>query len=312
MGLKEECIDMIKLILDDLKEFDGVPEDADYMCYEFEENSGVFVCPDNEDMILDSFCEECEDCLKKDCCKKEYVHTDLNICVMDLVGCLNNGCFSIVFNKKSESKGIFTINNRRQLFDFVMVIKHEVEAHRNRYADYAKKIFELKKYAQEFLNQMQEDYPVFKKVGKSLPIIYESDNYKNGDGEYEWNIGGHFMVKDGIPLIYIYECWRDIDVLKIAVRHEILHYLLFRVNGNYTDDSGFFHYFCDKYDANAYMEMSEAQQKLYNSLTAYPQLVNYVMEGETLKITYEYEHKDVEEIVKDIPWINEPISSVVS
>ena len=60
------------------------------------------------------------------------------------------------------------------------------------------------------------------------------------------------------------------------------------------------------------MEMSEAQQKLYNSLTAYPQLVNYVMEGETLKITYEYEHKDVEEIVKDIQWINEPISSVVS
>lgn len=50
MGLKEECIDMIKLILDDLKEFDGVPEDADYMCYEFEENSGVFVCPDNEDI----------------------------------------------------------------------------------------------------------------------------------------------------------------------------------------------------------------------------------------------------------------------
>lgn len=312
MGLKEECIDMIKLILDDLKEFDDVPEDADYMQYEFEENSGVFICPDNEDMILDSFCEECDECPKKDRCKKEYVHTDLNICIMDLVGCLNNGCFSIVFNKKAESKSIFAINNRKQLIDFVMVIKHEVEAHRNRYSDYAKKIFELKQYAQEFLSQVQEDYPVFKKVGKSLPIIYESDNYKNDDGKYEWNIGGYFMIKDDIPLIYIYECWRDIDILKMAVRHEILYYLLFRVSGNYTDDSGVFHYFCDKYDANAYVEMPEAQQKIYNDFTACPQMVNYVLEVEILKISYDYKHKNGEEIAKSIPWIDEPIDNVAS
>ena len=114
--------------------------------------------------------------------------------------------------------------------------------------------------------QVQKDYPVFESIKiDDLPIVF-SDFAKEENGTYKYNTGGDFDVVDIQLIIHVYDCWRDIEELKRTTRHEIFHYLLFRIGVNNSDDSGIFHYFCDKYDAHAYKEMSKAEQEIYNGL----------------------------------------------
>lgn len=261
MSLKQECIDMFKLI------FKGL---SDYEDYEVEEDTGVFLCP--KENYIDSellLCEYYDECSFKDACHKEYVEVDLSVFVPWWAGDEDGGTIYINFNKKPEKEQyrhtIHYINNHKQLIELMYEFKQRVEEARNAYAEYAKKIIELRKYSESFLLQVQKDYPVFNDIKADLPIVF-ADFDKDENGEYKYNTNGDFYIKDVQLIIHIYDCWRTIDELKTTVRHEILHYILFRLAVNNSDDGGLFHYFCDKYDAYAYKNMSDEEQDLYNNL----------------------------------------------
>lgn len=261
MSLKQECIDMFHLI------FKGLPE---YDDFEIEEDIGVFLCPNENYKATDDLYYECyEKCSMKGNCSKEFVKVDLSVFVSWWTGDEDGGSIYINFNKKplkeQYKKTIHYINNREQLIELMYELKQRAEDMRNSYAEYANKIIELRNYGQEFFMQLQKDYSVFACIKTELPIVF-ADFSKDEDGNYEYDTGGDFKVVGIQLIINVYDCWRDIETLKITIRHEILHYVLFCISVNHSDDSGFFHYFCNKYDAHAYKEMPKEQQELYDAL----------------------------------------------
>lgn len=261
MSLKQECIDMFHLI------FSGLPE---YDDFEIEEDAGVFLCPNENYKPTDDLYYECyEKCSMKENCSKEMVKVDLSVFVSWWAGDEDGGSIYINFNQKpikeQYKQSIYYINNRKQLIELMSQLKQRAEDMKNSYAEYAKKIIELRKYGQEFLTQLKTEYPVFSDIKADLPIVF-SDFSKDENGNYEYDIGGDFKVVDAQMIIHIYDCWRDVEKLKQAVRHEILHYVLFRIGINHSDDSAYFHYFCNRYDGHAYVEMPKEQQELYYAL----------------------------------------------
>lgn len=261
MSLKQECIDMFELI------FKRLP---DYEDYQIEENDIVYLCPDNKYKDVETLLYDCyEDCPMKDSCDKEFVRIDLSVFVPWWAGDEDGGCIYINFKKKplkvQYRNTIHYINSRKQLIELMYEVKQRVDETKNAYAEYAEKVIELREYGQEFLLQVQNDYPVFKDIKCDLPIIF-SDFAKDKNGHNKYDTGGDFIVQDAQMNIRVYDCWRDLDELKMTVRHEVLHYLLFRIGVNNGDTGGIFHYFCNKYDAHAYKEMSEDEQEIYKML----------------------------------------------
>lgn len=262
MSLKQECIDMFRLIMD------GMNECKDY---QIEEPSSVYLCPKEDYKDIDTLMIDCyEECSMKDNCKKEFVKVDISVFIPSWAGDEDGGTIYICFNQKpikeQYKNTIHYINNRKQLLDLMIQIKNRAESTRNAYAEYAEKIIELREYGKVFLEQLKADYPVFADIKVELPIVF-ADFEKDENGKYVYDTGGNFEFVDDVQLIiHIFDCWRDIESLKRTIRHEILHYVLFRIAVNYADDGGIFHYFCDKYDAHAYKEMSEKEQRLYNEM----------------------------------------------
>lgn len=170
-------------------------------------------------------------------------------------------------------------------------MKQRVDEIKNAYAEYAEKIIELRKYGEKFLLQVQKDYPVFRTIETDLPIVL-SDFKKNENGKYKYDTGGDFCVNDIQLIVHIYDCWRDLDELKTTVRHEIIHYILFRIGVNNSDTGAIFHYFCNKYDAHAYKEMPDEEQDLYNSLMEYSSKeISDMLEKIKRKIVIGYENR---------------------
>lgn len=261
MSLKQECIDMFRLIMDGMNECED---------YQIEEPSGVFLCPKEDYKDIDTLIIGCEKCLVKNNCSKELVKVDLSIFVPSWAGEEDGGGIYICFNQKPVKEQykntIHYINNRRQLLDFMIQIKNRAESTRNAYAEYAEKIIELREYGKVFLEQLKTDYSVFADIKAELPIVF-ADFQKDESGKYVYDIGGNFEVVNDVQIIiHVFDCWRDIESLKMTLRHEILHYLLFIVSVNNLDDGGIFHYFCDKYNAHAYKEMPKKEREIYNAM----------------------------------------------
>ena len=263
MSLKQECIDMFTLI------FKGLSDCEDY---QIEETSSVFLCPKENYKDVDTLVFDCyKECPMKDNCNKELVKVDLSIFIPHWAGDEDGGSIYINFNQKpvkEEYKNtIRYINNRKQLIELMYEMKQRVDETKNSYAEYAEKIIELRKYGHEFLLQLQADYPVFADIKPKLPIVF-ADFAKDESGKYIYDTGGNFEIVDDVQIIiHIFDCWRDIETLKTTIRHEILHYVLFRIGVNYSDDGGIFHYFCDKYDAHAYKDMTEQEQEIYEVIS---------------------------------------------
>lgn len=289
MSLKQECIDMLQLILS---------TSPDYEDYQIEENSAVFLCPKENYKDVDTLVFDCyEECPMKDNCNKELVKVDLSVFVPHWAGDEDGGTIYINFNQKPVKEQykntIRYINNRKQLFDFMCEIKKRADESRNAYAEYAEKIIELREYGEEFLTQLQADYPVFADIKAELPIVFAEFD-KDESGKYVYDTGGNFEIVNDVQLIiHIFDCWRDIESLKTTVRHEILHYVLFRIGVNNSDDGGIFHYFCNRYDAHAYKEMPEKEQELYDAmLKATNEEVCKALENIKRKISLGYAEKE--------------------
>lgn len=259
VSLKQACIDMFRLIMDDENEYED---------YQIEEPSGVFLCPKEEYKDTDTLIIECEECPAKNDCSKELVKVDLSIFVPLWAGDEDGGAIYICFNqrpvKEQYKKTIHYINNRRQLLDLMIQIKNRADSTRNAYAEYAEKIIELREYGKIFLEQLKADYPVFADIKAELPIVF-ADFQKDKNGKYVYDAGGDFEVVNDVQIIiHIYDCWRDIESLKMTLRHEVLHYMLFMISVDNSDDGGIFHYFCAQYNAHAYKEMTEKEQEIYD------------------------------------------------
>lgn len=289
MSLKQECIDMFAVIFQALE---------DYEDYQIEENVRVFLCPKENYKDTEYLAFDCCECNKNDGnCDKEFVNVDLSVFVPYWAGDEDGGTLYINFNKKPVKKEykntIHYINNRKQLIKFMFEVKQRVDDMRNTYAEYAEKVIELRNYGQEFLMQVHTDYPVFKDIKVELPIVF-ADVQKDDSGNCKYEVGGDFSVANDIQLIiHVYDCWRDIETLKTTVRHEILHYLLFRIGVNNSDEGALFHYFCNKYDAHAYKEMSDSEQKLYMKLMKQSSLdVSNILEDIKRNIILAYVEKE--------------------
>lgn len=235
MTLKEEFIDIVKLLIEPLEHV------------EINFNCKVNVCKNTDELKLDELCDDCE---SKSCnCCSQYI-VDV---VIDDLNYGNN--WYINFNKKEGKEYITCLNNRKQMFRFLSSFKYELDYFNNFDLEFANNCDELLKYANEFFKELINKY-FSHLTPEILPIkfykgIKSDEDYLNKTltmGE----IKSH--LKQNIINIYSITT-NSIDEIKQYIRHEIIHYCLSMSNYTFGDDTAIFHAFCKRYDAHAYVEM---------------------------------------------------------
>lgn len=242
--------------------------------YTIEQDFTMIICDvSGKDVTYDG-CLDCEHCNDSINCKhRAYKKVDIYL----WSGC--DECRSYVFNSKMKkaiySNSIRCINNRKQLISEMSMLKKQFDYYRDAYAEYAQRLEEYKKYITEFVDLITDDFSAFSKINKDMiPVVFCS-NYRN---DHDWNnketwVSGDFNTNGLQTIIHIYSSWdNDMEDVKIRIRHEIIHYLVWCINPYgrwHKDDSGVFYYFCNLYDAGAYKKMDEVNLKVYEELKKY-------------------------------------------
>lgn len=254
MSLKQEFIDMVRLIAEPLE------ADFDYLCYSLEVDTMVDVCElDGTDVTY----TECYDCEKQqDCTSRKCVTVDVAFSDYDEFNRL------YVFNKKPPvDKGIRAIWNRKQMMAEIFDLKKELERFKDYDAKFSLHYDELLQYAKEFGEELKNEYFFFSVINTNiLPIVFHKDSIKKDTGEYDFSSGGNFRTHGNQSIINVYYGDGEMDKIKRNIRHELLHYFLGMSGLKHSDDDAIFHFLCEKYDANAYKEMGETEQTLYDDL----------------------------------------------
>lgn len=276
MSLKQECIDMIKLITEPLKK-------DDYNLYEIEIDSTRDICESTGEDVTYSDCYGCEN-YGKNCLYKKHVKVDVSFC--------DYGDFekNYVFSKKNlENKGICYIRNRKQLMDEMLKLKKEVEQYKDWYADFGEKYSDYLEYAKEFGEKLKKEFCFFETVNTDiLPIVFHTGFAKDDEGNTNYTKRGDLYICGNQNVINTYYCMDDVEETKRNIRHELIHYFLYMSDMKYKDDVAVFHYLCGLYDAHAYKEMGENEQALYNKLMdALPELENKCKELDTKEDTFD-------------------------
>ena len=261
MGLKQECMDMIRLITDPLVEKDDLYE------YEINEDSCIGFCLEIREDEYSCFCCDCEQ--YKQCNRNKMVHikTDIELMSPVLADEIN---WYFVFGKKEEyaelQGKIHYINTHEELVSTMKEYKKKIEEFKDGYADFGKRYSDFMEYAKEFAEQIKAEHDFFKIINSEiLPIVMHWD-YRN---DHEWGektfTAGDFLTHGKQSVMNIYcSMGADIEDIKQRIRHEILHYCLFMAGLKNGDEEAIFHYLCGLYDAHAYKEMTEGEQDLYN------------------------------------------------
>ena len=113
--------------------------------------------------------------------------------------------------------------------------------------------FDLKRWGRVFEN-IQEDIPV---------------RFHRGWSNESHYIKGDFDSHKTDIAINIYHCnLVDIEELKATIRHEIIHYALYRAGLPYWDDSAVFWYFATKFDAKPYKVLDADELKMLSLLNS--------------------------------------------
>lgn len=254
MSLKQECIDMINLLIESLKK-------NDYDFYDLETDSIRDFCEKTGEDITYSDCQGCEN-YGKDCPYKKMVQVDVSF--WDGADCQRNYVFG---NNPVLNKGISNIKNRKQLMSEMLKLKSELEEYKNWCAEFGESYEEYLKYAKEFAREVKEKYFLLFGLVQTdiLPIIFHTDyNYRNG--EIDYNTQGNLQVIEKQNVINVFCCMENADETRRTIRHEVLHYMLYIAGMKYQDDMAIFHYLCKEFDAHAYKDMGEEEQRLYNQL----------------------------------------------
>lgn len=253
MSLKQECIDIINLIIEPLKK-------DEYDLYEIETDSIRDICElSGEDVTYGEYFD-CEH--YGDCTYKKRVKVDVSF--WDYADFQRNYVFA---KKPSVSKGICYISNRKQLMDEMSQFKKEIEIYKDYYAEFGEKYSDFMKYAKEFGEKLRQEYSFFENMNTDiLPIVFHTDFAKDNEGKTDYETKGNFVSRGKQNMINTYYCMDDIERTKQNIRHELLHYFLYMSDMKYSDDNAIFHYLCGIYDAHAYKEMGGEEQGLYDKL----------------------------------------------
>lgn len=263
MSLKQECIDIIKLITEPLRK-------EEYDFYELEEDSIRDICEKTGEDITYSVCYGCDN-YRDSCPYKKRIHVDVSL--WDGADYQRNYVFS---NKPVFSKGICNIKNRKQFMSEMANLKKELEEYKDWCAGFGESYYEYLEYAKKFAEEVKEKYFLFFGLVQTdiLPIIFHTDyNYRNGEIDYKTQ--GNLQVIEKQNVINIFCCMDNVEETKRTIRHEVLHYMLYIAGMKYKDDMAIFHYLCNEFDAHAYKEMCEEEQQLYDKLMlAIPEMKN--------------------------------------
>lgn len=253
MSLKQECIDIINLITEPLKK-------DEYDLYEIETDSIRDICELTGEDVTYGDCFDCEH--YGNCPHKKHVKVDVSF--WDYADFQRNYVF---VKKPAVSKGICYINNRKQLMTEMSQFKTEIEMYKDYYAEFGEKYNDFMEYAKEFGEKLREEYSFFENMSTDiLPIVFHTDFAKDKVGKTDYAKRGNFVSIGKQNMINVYYCMDDLDDTKQNIRHELLHYFLYMSGLKYSDDVAIFHYLCGVYDANAYKEMGEEEQVLYDKL----------------------------------------------
>lgn len=253
MSLKQECIDIIKLITEPLKK-------DEYDLYEIEIASIRDICELTGEDVTYADCSDCEhygNCPYKKCVK-------VDVSFWDYADFQRNYVFA---KKPSVSKGICYINNRKQLMLEMSNFKKEIEQYKDYYAEFGEKYSDFMEYAKEFGEKLRQEYSFFECVSTDiLPIVFHTDFAKDKEGKTDYARRGNFTYTGKQNMINVFYCMDDLEDTKQNIRHELLHYFLYMSDMKYLDDDAIFHYLCGVYEAHAYKEMGEEEQILYDKL----------------------------------------------
>lgn len=271
MSLKQECIDMINLITDPLKEKD------EYEYYEIEENPIRDICQLTGEDVTYSDCDGCENCSHK-CKYKKYVRVDVSF--WDGADCQRNYVFG---NKQTECKGICRIKNRKQLMTEMAKLKKELESYKDWCSEFGERYDEYLSYAKEFAQEVKNKYYLLFGLVQTeiLPVIFHTD-YNVRDGVIDYRTLGNLQIAEKQNVINVFCCMDDVEETKCTIRHEVLHYMLYIAGLKYKDDTAIFHHFCKEFDASAYKEMGESEQTLYDRLSNAIPMLDELLKSEIL------------------------------
>lgn len=257
MNLKEECVDMLHVIIDPLLE---EKDPDDFPSYEILPDSKRNFCQRSSEDITYGYTCDCES--EKECSNSCPYYQDRKIDVF--VENYDSGeCFYYLFgDTPSVSKGT-VIRNREQLKKEMIQFRNKLERWKNEDAKLGKRYVELKEYAKSFAIKVKKEYPdLFTLIDTDiLPISFESSA-----GEEVQIAGVNQICLNQNDIKIFYTTVLDEDNLCRTIRHELLHYMLYTAGIQYDDDCAVFHYFCKIYDANAYQEMSVEEKVKYDLL----------------------------------------------
>ncbi|RKI36935.1 hypothetical protein D7V86_24555 [bacterium D16-51] len=270
MDLKQECIDMIKLITDPLAEKDDLYE------YEINEDSHVGFCLETGEDDYSCFCCDCEKYKQCNRSRIVYIKTDIELTSPGLADDTN---WYFVFGREEEYKElqgkIHYINTHEELVSVMKEYKKRIEGFKDGYADFGERYSDIMEYAKRFAAQIKAEHDFFKVVNSEImPIVMHWD-YRN---DHEWGgntfTAGDFQTcgKQSVMNIYC-SMGAETEDIKQRIRHEILHYCLFMAGLKNSDGDAVFHYLCGLYDAHAYKDMSGDEQDLYNKLLKVKEII---------------------------------------
>lgn len=260
MSLKQECIDMINLIVEPLKR-------NDYDVYDVEVDSIRDICELTGEDITYLDCSDCEH--KENCIYNKRVNVDVSF--WDYSDIQRN----YIFTRKSPvEKGVTCIWNRKQLMFEMSKLKREMEEYKDWCANFGERYQDYMEYAKEFSEKLQKDFSymlddmecsIFGMLNIDvLPIVFHTDYRKDIDWNSRTYTTGDFYVYGQQSIINIYCSMDKEEEVKSRIRHELIHYFLYMAGLKHKDDTAIFHTLCRIYDAGAYMDMSEDEQKLYD------------------------------------------------
>lgn len=149
MSLKQECIDMINLIVRSL-----CNEDDNY--YELGTNVTRKICQKTGEDITYTCCHGCE-CYDENC--QHRIKVNVGVSFWDGGDCERNYVFE---NSPVKHKGIRYIKNRKQLMDEMFELKNELEEHKNLMADFGERYKEYLEYAKQFAEEVKKKYVFLK------------------------------------------------------------------------------------------------------------------------------------------------------
>ena len=170
------------------------------------------------------------------------------------------------FAEESNCDGLFIVHNTEELGCLMCIIKEQWDWRASFDIKYTQMLDELYNYIDEFKTcELNRWLKLFGNIQYNIPIVFHRGYSEDND-----YIKGDFNTVDTDVVVNIYQCnLNDIDELKTAVRHEMIHYGLYSAGLPYWDDCAVFWYFALKLDAKPYKELNDEEQEMLDFLNIF-------------------------------------------